>query len=58
MKEINGLRHIGFVTRESVNSGESIPLYESITPKGRPIINTLEGWDVLARKLEQENKTN
>lgn len=53
---IHGLRLVGTVSNPYVNHGELLPLYEPITPEGRPSINTVEGWNALCEAQERKNE--
>lgn len=49
VKEIAGLKFIGFASTPEVNAGRTVPLYDMVPPvDGRTSINTLEGWRVSA----------
>jgi len=48
--EIPNLRCVGQVSHRKVNHGRPVPLYEPMAMKGRPDINTLEGWNAAAAK--------
>ena len=52
--DVPGLRYVGDISNEEINNGEPLPLFESVAPKGRSSINTLEGWNQLV--AEQERK--
>ena len=45
---IPGLIYVGTIENPKVNHGNPVPLFKPITPKDRPSINTLEGWNALA----------
>lgn len=45
-----GLRYVGHVSHPHVSNGKPLPVFEPVTPEGRPDINTLEGWTALTNK--------
>ena len=46
---IPGLVYVGSIENPDVNHGDPVPLFELITPKNRPSINTLEGWNAMVK---------
>lgn len=48
--EIPGCIFAGYTEHPNINEGKPIPIFEPITPKDRPDINTLEGWTLTADK--------
>lgn len=47
-----GLRYVEDISIEGINNGDPLPLFEFVAPKGRPGINTCEGWE---RACEENN---
>lgn len=53
--EIPGLRLVGQIQNPYVNGGAALPLYEMAAPKGKPSINTPEGWNALCESQERKH---
>jgi len=49
----SGLHFVGLISDERVNDGSPLPLFEPLSPKDRPSINTPEGWNSYC---EQRNR--
>lgn len=45
-----GMRGVGEVSHPQINDGRPLPLFEPVSPKDRPSINTMEGWNAAAEK--------
>ncbi len=50
-----GLRYMGDLTHSHVNHGQPLPVFESVAPEGRPSINTLEGWNAAADRVNRKS---
>lgn len=48
--QVPGLRYVGHTSHPRVSSGDPLPVFEPVSPEVRPSINTLEGWNALARE--------
>ena len=53
--EIPGLRLVGQIQNPHINGGAALPLYEMASPKGKPSINTPEGWNALCESQERKH---
>lgn len=46
---IPGLVYVRSIVNPDVNHGDPVPLFEPITPKDRPSINTPDGWNAMVK---------
>ena len=54
--DVPGLRYVGDISDERINNGKPLPLFETVAPKGRPSINTLEGWNQLVAEQKRKHR--
>ena len=48
---VPGLQYVAEVVHEQVNHGEPLPCFMPVVAMGKPDINTEEGWNAVADKL-------
>ena len=49
------LQFVGFVSQKDVNGGGEVPVFEPVPPKDKPSINTLEGWNAAAARINRRS---